>query len=969
MSNSSTNDPLLELERLRAENARLRSLLEAHGIEVPGAAAKTSSTESPVDPVILKASKRSPIADKIALFMSLFQGRPDVYARRWESKNGRSGYSPGCKNEWRKGVCLKPKGKCAECTHAEYFPYDENAVAVHLSGNCVLGVYPLLQDETCRFLAIDFDEERWRDDVRMVADTCRAQGVPCAVEVSRSGNGAHLWVFFSDAVEAAKARALGSVLLTLAMREHARLSFKSYDRMFPNQDTMPKGGFGNLIALPLQVAAARHGGSLFVDDQLNPYADQWMFLSWVQKLSASQVDEALARLQTPPLGALRPEEDENGTTKPWQRRVTVLKPGDVPLNVEITLADRLYLPVAGFSNRAQNQLKRLAAFRNPQFYRAQAMRMPVWSIPRVICCAEYYDDFLALPRGCMDEVANWLRENHVEASVYDEHCPGRSIDVAFIGTLREEQADALKTLSAHDNGILSATTAFGKTVVGAALIAEKKVNTLVLVHRSQLMTQWKERLEQFLAIREELSPLPKRRGRQKKRELVGLYGANRDTRGGVIDIAMLQSMGGADEIREWIGDYGMVIVDECHHVPAVSFEQVMKAVRSKYTYGLTATPRRQDGHHPILHMYLGSIRYHVDAKQQALRRPFLHIMIPRFTGARFHIDADSRAPAIIQYYDQMLRDDLRNDLIVQDVVDCLKEGRNCLILSERTEHVRKLTELLRARGKAVHMLLGGQTGARMREQLQALKDASNEMPLIVCATGKYIGEGFDDARLDTLFLTMPISWHGTLAQYVGRLHRLHEGKREVRVYDYIDNSAAMLEKMYHKRLKGYASIGYTVAAGQDAALDSDIIYDQNSFQERFLQDIAQAGESVVIVSPYVTVKRVKWIEATIAQCIQKRVKATVVTRDPQTLPASSRGAAQAAIQMLQGQRVEVICREGIHQKYAVIDGSVVWYGSINLLSFGASRESVMRLVSGSIARALLAERSVSCQYNNTDQQV
>ena len=446
-----------------------------------------------------------------------------------------------------------------------------------------------------------------------------------------------------------------------------------------------------------------------------------------------------------------------------------------------------------------------------------------------------------------------------------------------------------------------------------------------------------------------------RRGRQKKRELVGLYGANKDTRSGVIDIAMLQSMGRVDEIRTWIRDYGMIIVDECHHVPAFSFEQVMKAVQSRYTYGLTATPKRQDGHHPILHMYLGPIRYHVDAKQQALRRPFLHVMLPRFTGARFRIDADSRMPAIIQYYDQMLRDDLRNDLIVQDVLECLKDGRNCLILSERTDHVRRLTELLRTRGKAVHMLLGGQTGAKMKEQLQALKDAPEDMPLIVCATGKYIGEGFDDARLDTLFLTMPISWQGTLAQYVGRLHRLHEGKREVRVYDYIDNSAAMLEKMYHKRLKGYASIGYTVAVGQEAALDSDIIYDQNSFQKRFLQDIAQARESVVIVSPYVTVKRVKWIEAALAQCIQKRVKARVMTRDPESLPASSRGVAQTAIRMLEGQRVKVICQEGIHQKYAVIDDSVVWYGSINLLSFGASKESIMRLVSGSIARALLAD--------------
>lgn len=378
---SVTNDSLLEMDRLRAENARLRALLQAHGITVPGDAVVEPEIPSDASAV----SKRSPTADKITLFMSLFLGRPDVYARRWEGRNGRAGYSPACKNEWRRGICIKPKGKCADCAHAQYLPYDTSAVAAHLGGSCVLGIYPLLRDETCRFLAIDFDEERWRDDVRITADTCRVRDVPCSVEVSRSGNGAHLWIFFSEPVAADKARVLGSTLLTLAMAANARLSFKSYDRMFPNQDTMPKGGFGNLIALPLQTAAARRGGSLFVDDAFKPYADQWVYLSGVRKLSPSQLDALLTRLHTPPLGTLRPEDDED--VRQSKSRGTTLKPGDVPADVEITLADRLYIPIEGFSNRAQNQLKRIAAFRNPQFYRAQAMRMPVWNTAVSTCSA------------------------------------------------------------------------------------------------------------------------------------------------------------------------------------------------------------------------------------------------------------------------------------------------------------------------------------------------------------------------------------------------------------------------------------------------------------------------------------------------------------------------------------------------------------------------------------------------------
>lgn len=942
-----------ENQRLLEENQRLHRLLCEHGIhDLPQSEPDSSTYGQPLESTTTVVTKRSTLDDKAALFLSLFRGREDVYAKQWQSKDGRIGYSPACMNEWQRGICGKPKQKCGDCKNASYYPYGMEAVRAHLKGQIIVGVYPLMKDDACAFLAIDFDEENWRDDIRAVSGACTDLDVPCAIEVSRSGNGAHLWFFFEEPIESSRARAFGSLMLTIAMEQRAHLAFSSYDRMFPNQDTMPKGGFGNLIALPFQIAAYKRGGCLFVDEHFRIFDDQWVFLSSIRKISRERLDGCLSQRQTRPLGELRID-SENEDNKPWRRKETPLSAADFPPVICATIADRLYIPIEGISDRAQNRMKRLAAFRNPQFYQAQAMRMPIWDKPRVICCAEYLEQYLCLPRGCREDFNAFAKESGMHVDWSDERNNGRSIDVAFSGVLREEQVAALKDMLAYDDGILSATTAFGKTVVGAALIAKRKVNTLILVHRKQLLTQWKERLGTFLEIREQLPEAPKKRGRKKLREIIGTFGGGKDTRGGIVDIAIMQSMGEADSVKPWIADYGMVIVDECHHVPAVSFEQVLKSVRAKYTYGLTATPTRQDGHHPILTMYLGDIRHRVDAKAQAEKRPFTHVMIPRFTGASFHLDQEQKAPAIGQYYTQIMQDDLRNHMIVDDVLACVKEGRNCLLLSERTRHVETLAELLGKYAQNVLVMTGGKSNAETSLQLTRLKDAPTDKPLIICATGKYIGEGFDEARLDSLFLTMPISWQGTLAQYVGRLHRLYDGKHEVRVYDYIDNNAEMLEKMYHKRLKGYASIGYRVAANREnTEVGGDIIYDQDTFQERFLHDLNHARKSIVIVSPYVTMKRVRWLETVLNNSRERRVVITVITRPAKSFQGRSGETAQAAIDRLTEMGVGVQCRDSIHQKYAVIDETVVWYGSVNLLSFGTSQESIMRLVSGSVARAL-----------------
>lgn len=924
---------LLTCHHLQSENDRLRQLLLSHGVDdvepatlhSSDATPLSSSVESHIDIPAPAAcnenekhlTKHSSSEEKIALFQSFFAGRPDVYARQWKGKGEKPGYSPACKNEWVRGVCGKPKIKCTSCKSAIYLPYDAAAIEQHLRGQCILGIYPLLTDDTCAFLAIDFDAASWSKDISAVAEVCSGCGIPHAIEISRSGNGAHLWFFFDHPIPASIVRNFGTAILTQAMQQHAKLSFSSYDRMFPNQDTMPKGGFGNLIALPLQKEARAKGNSQFVNAEFIPYEDQWAFLGSLQKISLCMIEDWIADWHIPALGDLHAPADEDD--KPWTHKATTLTSSDCPSIVRCTLADRLYISTDGLSDKAQNNLKRLAAFRNPLFYRAQAMRMPTWDKPRVICCAEYQANYLCLPRGCIEALSAFADENDFALEWQDERTCGKVIDVEFSGALQEEQSAAFDALSIHDHGILSATTAFGKTVIGAALIGQKRVNTLILVHRKQLLAQWQERLSQFLTIHELLPEEPKKRGRKRQRTLIGSFGAGKDVRSGIVDVAIMQSMGIGDDIRPFLKEYGMVIVDECHHVPAVSFENILKCVQSKYVYGLTATPIRQDGHHPILYMYLGPIRYHVDAKLQAMKRPFAHFMLPRFTGMKFHLDGEAAAPLIGQYYQQIMEDDLRNHRIVEDVLACVKENRNCLLLSERTQHVQRLAGLLSDQVHAVHILTGGKSAAQAKRLLDALRKAPDSIPLVVCATGKYIGEGFDEPRLDTLFLTMPISWHGTLAQYVGRIHRLHEDKREVRVYDYIDHSAEMLERMYQKRLKGYAAIGYQVCGDlETTSVNSDIIYDQISFQERFRADLQQAKEEVMIVSPYVTQRRVRWLEPVFAAMTDRGIPVTIITRPPSSFQGRSAIAAEAAISELKRNKVTVILREGIHQKHVTV---------------------------------------------------
>ena len=780
-----------QLAALHAENARLIALLEDHCIEwrLPLEPNPTVSAS----PVLESEPSSLSTADKVALFRRLFRGRTDVYPVRWQSKtSGNVGYAPACGNEWLAGVCDKPRIKCGECNNRLLIPLSDAVIYEHLAGKHTIGVYPLLTDDTCHFLAVDFDETEWREDAKAFYQSCHELGVPVALEISRSGNGAHAWVFFSRSGSARDARRLGTAIISHTCARTRQLKLESYDRLFPNQDAMPKGGFGNLIALPLQKHPRENGCSVFVDADLRPYRDQWAFLAAILPMPAHDIEPTILRAT----GNAHPLDvtfiDEEDQKEPWKRSASLSKQlvGPMPKSLTLTLANMIYFEKTQLPQSLANRLIRLAAFQNPEFYKKQAMRFSVWDEPRVIGCAENHPNHIALPRGCLDAVLELLRDNAIGCELIDERYAGPPLDVAFAGTLRLDQEFAVAAMLQHDAGVLCAPTAFGKTVTAAAMIERRGVNTLVLVHRTELLKQWQERLQSFLDV---------------GKGVLGTIGGGKAKPTGKIDIAVMQSLSRQGEVNALVENYGHVIVDECHHVGAASFDAILKQAKAKYVLGLTATPIRRDGQQPIIFMQCGPTR-HTAAKPTGA--PHDLAVTPCTLHARIDLPQQSGIQDVFRH---LAIDQARTDAIAAEVVNAYDQGRKVLVLTERTEHLDAIQATLDGKISSLFVLHGRISKKQRATLIAELGALPPDARRVLLATGKLVGEGFDHPPLDTLVLAMPVSWKGTLQQYAGRLHREHATKTDVRIIDFVDTGHPALLRMWDKRQRGYRAMGYRMA--------------------------------------------------------------------------------------------------------------------------------------------------------------
>lgn len=961
------------IQALEDENRLLKERLEEAGVSY--ADIVSGDAEGVVelyDPDQGARIKKFDVTDKIAsdFFMMFCRGRKEVYDLRYTNpKTGKNGYYTQCFNRWDRGCHIQKKDgvRCKDCELRAYKPVTLPLIKAHMNGtdpngNDVVAIYPMLENNLCQLLVFDFDnhakgaeqedyaniDDGWKEEINALRHICKNLDVDAAVERSRSGRGAHLWIFFKEMVPARLARRFGFALLEKGAESVNLKSFKYYDRMIPTQDALPEGGLGNVIALPLQGMALKSGNSAFIDENWNAYEDQLNVLAGTRRLTRQGIEDYLSLWYS--TGSTS---EDNGTDAPWDKN-SEIEAGSVKGVVRIVLADRIYIDSTGMSNKTKRQLRRMATFSNKQYFQNQAMDMPNYDESRFIYLGSDEGKYIVLPRGLREEILKKFDNAGISYKIEDKRTKGQELNISFRGELRESQIPAVETMLENETGILHAATAFGKTVVCCDMIARRGISTLILVDRADLMNQWIKRLEEFLDIDEELPEYQTKTGRTRKRKsLIGNLQGAHDTLTGIVDVAMIRSLKKKDGFHPKLKEYAQVYFDECHHAASDSAIEVLQEINAKYVYGVTATPKRGDGKEKINEFLLGPIRYRFTAKDRAEEQNINHLVYPRFTRTvkPHHL---SKTPYGNDAYELIRNNDVRDEQIIRDVADCVQAGRTPVVLTKYVDHAKKLSERLKTYADRLILLTGANGTKARRAQVEELNKVDDSDSLILVGTGSLLGEGFDFPRLDTLFMATPVSGENVVEQYVGRLNRDYDGKENVIVYDYVDSHIPKFDKMYSARLKAYKKIGYELCVNMDGEKQkANAIYDIENYAETYWKDLEEANSAVVVSSPRLNNQKVDRIINMLGKRRELGVEVTIVTWHPDAYKYGKDDVRMELMERLRKAGFEIRLVEETCEHYAVIDNEIVWYGSVNLLSKEDAEDNLMRVCSKDIAAELL----------------
>ena len=961
------------IQALEDENRLLKERLEEAGVSYANiVSGDAEGVVELYDPDQGARIKKFDVTDKIAsdFFMMFCRGRKDVYDLRYTNpKTGKNGYYTQCFNRWDRGCHIQKKDgvRCKDCELRAYKPVTLPLIKAHMNGtdpngNDVVAIYPMLENNLCQLLVFDFDnhakgaeqedyaniDDGWKEEINALRRICKNLDVDAVVERSRSGRGAHLWIFFKEMVPARLARRFGFALLEKGAESVNLKSFKYYDRMIPTQDALPEGGLGNVIALPLQGMALKSGNSAFIDENWNAYEDQLNVLAGTRRLTRQGIEDYLSLWYS--TGSIS---EDNGTDAPWDKN-SEIEAGSVKGVVRIVLADRIYIDSTGMSNKTKRQLRRMATFSNKQYFQNQAMDMPNYDESRFIYLGSDEGKYIVLPRGLREEILKKFDNAGISYKIEDKRTKGQELNISFRGELRESQIPAVETMLENETGILHAATAFGKTVVCCDMIARRGISTLILVDRADLMNQWIKRLEEFLDIDEELPEYQTKTGRTRKRKsLIGNLQGAHDTLTGIVDVAMIRSLKKKDGFHPKLKEYAQVYFDECHHAASDSAIEVLQEINAKYVYGVTATPKRGDGKEKINEFLLGPIRYRFTAKDRAEEQNINHLVYPRFTRTvkPHHL---SKTPYGNDAYELIRNNDVRDEQIIRDVADCVQAGRTPVVLTKYVDHAKKLSERLKTYADRLILLTGANGTKARRAQVEELNKVDNSDSLILVGTGSLLGEGFDFPRLDTLFMATPVSGENVVEQYVGRLNRDYDGKENVIVYDHVDSHIPKFDKMYSARMKAYKKIGYELCVNMDGEKQkANAIYDIENYAETYWKDLEEANSAVVVSSPRLNNQKVDRIIKILGKRRELGVKVTIVTWHPDAYKYGKDDVRMELMERLRKAGFEIRLVEETCEHYAVIDNEIVWYGSVNLLSKEDAEDNLMRVCSKDIAAELL----------------